>query len=98
MYGQFSRISQWRFVNSRRHRKKTKIGRVQLQKVQKNTKHVSFRLYAFVKYKNKNNKPLMGIHIHTFEVKTVKKKKKEKEKEKYIYIYIYIYICVCVCI
>ena len=37
----------------RDHRKKTKIDRVQLEKVQNKTKHVTFRLQAFVRQKNK---------------------------------------------
>ena len=41
--------------------KKTKIGKVQLQKVQNKTNWVSFRLYAFVRHKNKNNKTTQGF-------------------------------------
>ena len=36
------------------------------------TKHVSFRLYAFVRNQNKNNKPQKDIHIYKFEIETIK--------------------------
>ena len=60
-------MSQWSFVNSceapLKKKTKPKAGGVQLQKVQNNTKHVSFRLYAFVRRKNKNIKPHKDIHV-----------------------------------
>ena len=38
----------------------------------KTTKHVSFRLNAFVRHKNKNNKSNKDILIHKLEIQTIK--------------------------
>ena len=51
---------------------------MELLNVQNKTKHVSFQLYAFVRHKSKNNKPLKDIHIY----------KLWGNIYKYIYIYI----------
>ena len=58
---------------------------MQLQKVQNKTKNLSFWLYAFVRQKNKNNKPHKDIHIYKREIQTIK-------KMFFFFKYIYMYI------
>ena len=57
--------------------------------LQNKTKHVSFRLYAFMKHKSKNNKFHKGYSPETeIQTKKIEKKNKKKQQHKSGFIYI----------